>query len=65
MFDIRRLNLMADVLENEIRYRELLRAELEKVEGQLAVAARLSETGERRQLDSWVLSSVSPPERLH
>ena len=65
MLDARRLDLLADALENEIRYRDLLRAELARIEAHLAVAAELSAAGRREELSSWLLSAESETARPH
>lgn len=65
MLDARRLDLLADTLENEIRYRDLLRAELARMEAHLAVAAELAAAGRRRELSSWLLTADGETVRPH
>lgn len=60
----RRNEAQPDALGKIIEYRDLLRAELAKIEGHLAVAEKLSAMSQRRELDCWLASDVVP-ERLH
>lgn len=61
----RRDNSKPDSLGNVIQYRDLLRAELAKIEGHLAVAEKLSAARRQRELTCWLASDVVAPERLH
>lgn len=65
MSRVRRDDAKPDALGNVIQYRDLLRAELAKVEGHLAVAEKLSAVSQRRELDCWLSSDIEAPERLH
>lgn len=61
----RRTDAQLEVLGKVIEYRDLLRAELAKVEGHLAVAEELAAARRRRELDCWLASDFEASERLH
>lgn len=65
MSKTRRGDVKPEALGEVLEYRDLLRAELAKIEGHLAIAARLAASERRRELDCWLTSDVEAPERLH
>lgn len=65
MSRVRRDDAKPDALGNVIQYRDLLRAELAKIEGHLAVAEKLSAASWQRELTCWLASDVEVPDRLH
>ena len=54
-----------DALGKVLEYRDLLRAELAKIEGHLAIAEELSAASKRQELDCWLSSDIEAPERPH
>lgn len=54
-----------DALGRVVEYRDLLRAELARIEGHIAIAEKLSALATRQELECWLSSAIDTPKRVH